>query len=881
MRILRGSRIQIVRVFQWGVLCCVLGYSILLFQMHNLTIHDYSNSHPMKWIEDFYSSENNGYKRTGVQNPVGIREGSVKVNEYMASGKDLWEHSHILPTWMKEFFVWHKAQRNRLQKHPEEWDQLKYYLIECTESYQKCGGTADRLGPLPFHVKVASETNRLLLIHWTKPAPLEEFLEPPSGGLDWRVPSWLLGNLRQETAKRTATHEKQIWKYANYAQARLLSVKFQSHDHSQEGYNRTRRSQDEPSFLQVYHDLWRVVFTPNPRIANQIEQYMGDFQLQPGGYITVHLRALYAVEERQEDLVEWWSQNSINCATTKLPKHTRRLPLLFVSDSDIAVEAASKHAQAMEKNHGIRVLHRPHAKTPLHLEKTGNRTSGSVSDFDDVFVDLYTIGMSQCTVYNMGGFGRLGSAIGYNSSCTFQTMAHMIKCNPPEEVQPHLRAPQRELSTPLFLPPMMAGPKDFGVEPIVDEAAKSLNTNKNLPPMMEEAGDMQIEAVIDKDPLLYAKFFNTSETPNLWKSSHKIPKWMKKYFRWHREQRNTMLNPDNWKSMRLLIMECLDTHESCGGTSDRLKPLPSLIRMAHISNRFLLIHWTRPAKLEEFLLPPKGGMDWRVPDWLHPLLIGYSFESPKAVDPRPSIQSKHQSISVRYQSYDAGQGWYDSEKNTVEATFNELYHDIWRVFFTPALPIAKAIKAFMSENGLVPGHYSSAHVRVLYALKTTPIPRIMRWTKNGLNCASHLRPGKPIFLASDSHQATQIAEEYAKKRNTTIHIHPNNPDPPLHLDKGEDINDHSTPRRPPSDYYDTFIDLYIMAFGQCVFISKGGYGHWANLIGGNTTCIYKQKRAKKGISNPCNWTFAADTTLGEDLRITEPLFNEPILQAAR
>jgi hypothetical protein len=66
--------------------------------------------------------------------------------------------------------------------------------------------------------------------------------------------------------------------------------------------------------------------------------------------------------------------------------------------------------------------------------------------------------------------------------------------------------------------------------------------------------------------------------------------------------------------LRFLIMECLDAHASCGGTSDRLKPLPSLLRVAHIFNCFLLIRWIRPAKLEEFLLPPKGGIDGRVPD---------------------------------------------------------------------------------------------------------------------------------------------------------------------------------------------------------------------------------------------------------------------------
>jgi hypothetical protein len=122
-----------------------------------------------------------------------------------------------------------------------------------------------------------------------------------------------------------------------------------------------------------------------------------------------------------------------------------------------------------------------------------------------------------------------------------------------------------------------------------------------------------------QDPLLYAKFdSHTSAGTNLWGHSKTIPYWMKKYLRWHHQQTRQFLNPQKWNdpSMRYLIMECLENHPKCGGTSDRLKPLPTLIRIAASTNRILLIHWTRPAKLEAFLLPPKGGIDWRVPDWL-------------------------------------------------------------------------------------------------------------------------------------------------------------------------------------------------------------------------------------------------------------------------
>ena len=118
------------------------------------------------------------------------------------------------------------------------------------------------------------------------------------------------------------------------------------------------------------------------------------------------------------------------------------------------------------------------------------------------------------------------------------------------------------------------------------------------------------------DPLVYEMYNATKYGVNLWDRSTKLPAWMKRYFKWHRKQRRNMLTPENWKSMRLLVMECLQHMEKCGGTSDRLKPLPSLIRIAASTNRFLMIHWTRPSRLEEFLLPPKGGVDWRVPDWL-------------------------------------------------------------------------------------------------------------------------------------------------------------------------------------------------------------------------------------------------------------------------
>jgi hypothetical protein len=105
---------------------------------------------------------------------------------------------------------------------------------------------------------------------------------------------------------------------------------------------------------------------------------------------------------------------------------------------------------------------------------------------------------------------------------------------------------------------------------------------------------------------------------NLWHNSTTIPKWMKQYFHWHRYQRLTNVNPQNWRKLDYLVLRCMKMDIKCGDVSVRLKPLPSLLLVAFLSKRLLMIVWDKPAPLEEFLLPPVGGLDWRAPSWLIP-----------------------------------------------------------------------------------------------------------------------------------------------------------------------------------------------------------------------------------------------------------------------
>ena len=137
----------------------------------------------------------------------------------------------------------------------------------------------------------------------------------------------------------------------------------------------------------------------------------------------------------------------------------------------------------------------------------------------------------------------------------------------------------------------------------------------------EESSKLQPQpktSLLSKNSLIdpyYAENVPSSDGTNLWDKDEHLPHWIKAYFNWHKHKRTTW-NLYNYTSERWLIMQCLADQDKrkCGGTADRLKPIPFMLRMAYNTRRILLIRWTRPASLEEFLVPPKNGFDWRVPE---------------------------------------------------------------------------------------------------------------------------------------------------------------------------------------------------------------------------------------------------------------------------
>jgi len=365
----------------------------------------------------------------------------------------LWESPslHLLPEWAKEYFLWHRIQRESMNE--TNWNTSetnKYLVMRCLNRDDKCGGASDRLQSIPFALLVAHKLQRVLLIKWERPHPLEEFLQPPASGLDWRVPEWMpLPHRRRPQITTTAHAQRYLRGHDN--STLILEMRHQSHDHGKgyfDEYHLERNNgSSSPSFAEVYAQLWSVVFEPAPPIALLVHQRMSWLGLRPYEYTALHIRSLYTRNRVDNEAM---IRNAVQCASMLQHASTGNdAKILVASDSpDVARRAAewgTRHGKTVvvaapdddvqESQSGEvpgNVDNTTKIAAPFHLDRGSNYLTPLKSDwmmhrpraYYDVFVDLYLLALSQCVAYDLGGFGKWGSLLGGNHTCIVNHVRH-------------------------------------------------------------------------------------------------------------------------------------------------------------------------------------------------------------------------------------------------------------------------------------------------------------------------------------------------------------------------------------------------------------------------------------------------------------------------
>lgn len=195
-----------------------------------------------------------------------------------------------------------------------------------------CGGLNDRIGQLPWDLYLANQTQRVLLLHWHRPVPLEYFLRPnPRYGLDWTVPPDVEGFFASDTgssntkgkeirvSRRGMRHvrmipelfqdydcerpEEEFWNnhldqallratVGLFRREKILRHRLLGHINEVELESRLRALGETdlihqtPSFGKIFH----LFFTPSHAVQEDIDNAYQLLGVTPGEYSAVHCR---------------------------------------------------------------------------------------------------------------------------------------------------------------------------------------------------------------------------------------------------------------------------------------------------------------------------------------------------------------------------------------------------------------------------------------------------------------------------------------------------------------------------------------------------------------------------------------------------------------
>jgi hypothetical protein len=410
--------------------------------------------------------------------------------------------------------------------------------------------------------------------------------------------------------------------------------------------------------------------------------------------------------------------------------------------------------------------------------------------------------------------------------------------------------------------------------------------------------------------------------PAPWRTSTKIPPWMKDYIAWHQAQR-AQLTAANWRNQsRYLIVRCIANDDRCGGTADRLRPLPFYVLVAHHVKRVLLIWWEKPTGLEAFLQPPVDGLDWRLPPYM--LEAADSFRGGGRADlfgmvalemilnytdpdsPAPPHAGRQAGlvralsdrtiVTMRFQTHTHGSYHYNhwrkqfpfwhAKSNTtitpvheasteaeVEATFEDVFRDCWYSVFVPVPPIQERIIQEMQGLQLHRNGFQAIHIRSRYAKVMVPV-RFRNMVQNSLHCLYEMAGPKasasPIYVSADHRSAVREALLYGRDSLGIAHMTARHADyitslnetqameetSTLHLDRGTNHlgrQPHEWTTHDADEYYDTFVDVYMLSLADCLTFGAGNYGKWANLLSDDRHCELNHAK-----SNNCPRLSAAE-----------------------
>ncbi len=410
----------------------------------------------------------------------------------------------------------------------------------------------------------------------------------------------------------------------------------------------------------------------------------------------------------------------------------------------------------------------------------------------------------------------------------------------------------------------------------------SLQNNTSVKDFVSASSKKLNETITGDDEEIFLEWNENEQRTRqilLERSKTIIPEWMANYVNWHQEQRrildnNKISNDTTTDDMKFMVIRCIE-NQKCGGLSDRMSPLPFYLMVANLTQRVLLFHWTKPPHLEHFLLPPENGIDWRLegtPVTIQEVRNNTNYVSGHASSLSYEVQMLAGLVDGGDRSYlatckvlnvhlDGGQqvaeakalfnlwrkkpgqsmpSWasgsaYLGWNPDASITQREMLEDVWRLLFQPSPGVDRAMFDLMRDLGIVGKQFNAVQVRAkdprlipdsiqeskqLDMLENYNItPKLRAYFEqrynNAIACLEDISNDTqlPIYLSSDS----KFGKSYYEESSLPIRVPTFLKGDPLHIDSNRYQG------RDPQDFYQVFVDVYIMQKASC-FSHSAGFG---------------------------------------------------------
>ncbi|GIL74906.1 hypothetical protein Vretimale_2526 [Volvox reticuliferus] len=289
----------------------------------------------------------------------------------------------------------YKAFHNANKYNPDA-----QYLVQTCWG-EACQGTGDRIRGTLFLLRIAIAHKKILLVDWTRPAALTNFLLP--NDIDWTFSGFDPNMFHTKETLSSADFEAAIYRGQPDAVEKFHATKMYVLMTNQHFYINTMAGVTPVDYdrkVDIGSCYFHFLFKLNASIIERGEQHLRQlYGPSPVDYLAWHWRHYDADFDNEEPILVSHLRATLDCAQNLgdlVGINIVQRPVLLITDFNIFRQFVL--AGELRKVVTLNI-------TARHIDR--DQSEHSLEVFNGIFVDLYLMSRARCLLTSRSGFSKL------------------------------------------------------------------------------------------------------------------------------------------------------------------------------------------------------------------------------------------------------------------------------------------------------------------------------------------------------------------------------------------------------------------------------------------------------------------------------------------